>query len=74
MVKIVGHGRQVKSSRKTSDVVYGRSLAAQYKRFKNNPQSQSQSLRIYYNSSKFLDLFSLKLLQISNFEIFILMV
>ena len=72
MVKIVGHGRQVKSSRKTSDVVYGRSLAARYKRFKNN--LQTQSLRIYDNSCKFLDLVPLKLLQISNFEIFILMV
>ena len=40
--------------------------------FKNN--LQTQSLRIYNNSSKWLDLCPLKLLQIGNFEIFILMV
>ena len=74
-VKIVGYlwyAGQKLNSRKTSDFIYGCSLAAQYKGFKNNPQTQS--LRIYYNSSKFWDLFLLKLLQISNFEIFILMV
>ena len=42
-------------------------LAAQYKKFKNN-------LRIYDNSSNFLELFPLELLQINNLEIFILMI